>query len=474
MRSKRLTLLLLVLLLPVSCLFVTGAPAGASAGAEVVTYSKDVAPILNGNCVSCHRPGDIAPMSFTSYKEVRPWARSIREKVITREMPPWHADPQHGSFVNDRRLTNPQIDTIVAWVDQGAREGNPRDLPVAPAFVEGWRIGKPDVLLEMPEEYTLAAEGPDEYKYFRIQTGFKEDVWIQAAEARPGNRRIVHHIIAFIVRPKPKVENSFFKPTPEMMEQLKKRVIFYEDGSLIRVKPETPVSNDGCAMPMGGAGIFMDGTGQEDFGNLLCGQAPGRDPDVWPAGVAKKIPAGAEILLQVHYARTGKVEKDRSTVGLVLAKTEPERQLITWPIQNFYFSIPPGAENHEVSSCYTFKEDARLVSLMPHMHLRGKDMTIRAFYPDGRVETLLSVPRYSFSWQTTYYLKKPLPIPRGTRIQCIAHFDNSTKNKYNPDATKSVRFGDPTYDEMMIGWIDYFADKPMDKKASDVASSSGR
>jgi hypothetical protein len=428
-----------------------------------VTFTKDVAPIFFEKCASCHHTGDIAPMSLITYKEARPWARSIKEKVLAREMPPWPADPHYGEFSNDKRLSQKDIDTIANWVDQGAREGDPKDLPRAPEFYEGWHIGKPDAVLTMPKEYTLAAEGPDEYQYFKVPTNFKQDVWVQAAEARPGNRKIVHHIIAFVLpAAQPKGFLSIVKPTKEFIEKMKQNIIFYEDGTLNRVKMDVPVSDNGCATPEGGAGIFRDGTGKDDFANFLCGESPGRDIDVWPAGMAKKIPAGSTILLQIHYSRSsntsGVAEKDRSSIGLVFTKQQPDKEVRTETIVNYHFQIPPGAESHEVTSCFTLNQDAHIVSLMPHMHLRGKDMTIRAYYPDGKSETLLNVPHYSFSWQATYYLKNPVAIPKGTRIECIAHFDNSSKNKYNPDPTKAVRFGDPTYDEMMIGFMDYIVD----------------
>lgn len=436
---------------------VSGA-SGSNSKSRAITFSKDVAPILFRECATCHRPGELAPMSLLSYKDARPWAKSIREKVVAREMPPWHADPRYGDFANKRGLSQQQIDTIVAWIEQGAPEGNPKDLPPVPDFTTGWRIGKPDIILSMPKEHTIEPDGPDDYQYIEIPTNFKEDVWVQMAEARPGNPRVVHHIIAFVMPPKPKVSTAFFKPTPKMMEEIQKKVIFYQDGSLMRVKVDAPVFNDGCATPEGGAGIFRDGTGSDDFGMLLCGEAPGRDADAWPVGMAKKIPAGSTLVLQIHYARNGQKETDRSSIGLVLAKQPPDKMVITRPVQNHFFVIPPGAGNHEVTSCFVVKENIHLVSLMPHMHLRGKDMTISAHYPDGRSEVLLSVPRYSFAWQTTYYLKKPVAVPKGTRIQCVAHFDNSDKNKYNPDPAKAVRFGDPTYDEMMIGWLDYTLD----------------
>lgn len=426
--------------------------------ARGVTFNKDVAPIFYKNCVACHRANDIGPMSLITYKESRPWARSIKEKVVSKEMPPWHADPAHGNFSNDRRLSKQDVDTIAAWVDQGAKEGNPKDLPQAPQFEGMWRGGKPDIVLTMPNEYTLGAEGPDEYVYVQIPTNFKEDVWVQAVESIPGNRKIVHHIIAFVQGPrKPQTKNAF-TPTKEMIEKLRANLVFREDGSLTRAKADAPVFDNGCATPEGGAGIFLDGTGKDESNGMLGGEAPGSDVFAWPAGVAKRLPAGSTIVLQMHYSRVGTLEKDRSSVGLYLAKTPPERQVHTQMVTNYHFQIPPGAGNHEVTSCFTFNQDAHVYGLMPHMHLRGKDMKMTAYYPDGRSEVLINVPNYSFNWQANYYLKTPKPMPKGTRIEVVAHFDNSTKNKHNPDPTKPVRFGDPTYDEMMIGFVDYTND----------------
>ena len=441
-----------------------------------VTFTKDVAKIFNDNCVVCHRPNDLAPFPLTSYKEARPWARSIKEKVVSKEMPPWHADPAHGQFVNDRRLSQQEIDTIVAWVDGGAREGNPKDLPTPPTFNGKWRMGKPDIILTMPKEYTLGAEGPDEYIYAEIPTNFKEDVWVRAVESIPGNRKIVHHIIAFVQPPQQGTGKSAFSPTPEMIETFKKNLVIYQDGTLQRTKADAPVIDNGCGSPEGGAGI-LKGDKMRDNGsfNMLGGEAPGSDVFAFPAGTAKKIPAGSKIILQMHYSRSGKVETDQSSVGLYLANGPVEREAHTEMVINYHFQIPPGKDHHEVTACYKFKEDAHIFGLMPHMHLRGKDMKMTAFYPDGRSEVLINVPKYSFNWQTNYYLKTPKAMPKGTRIEVVAHFDNSTKNKYNPDPTKPVRFGDPTYDEMMIGFVDYTYDSrrlPVKPDAAGKSSSS--
>jgi hypothetical protein len=456
---KKLVVLSALILLAGLLMFTgSGASQANTSKAKPVTFNKDVAQIFYKNCVTCHRASDIGPMPLMSYKESRPWARSIKEKVVSKEMPPWHADTNHGQFSNDRRLSKQDIDTIVAWVDQGAKEGDPKDLPKAPEFVGSWRGGKPDIILTMPEEYTLAAEGPDEYVYVKIPTNFKEDVWVQAVESIPGNRKIVHHIIAFVQTPRPANSKNAFTPTKEMIDKMMKNLVFSQEGSLTRTKPDAPVFDNGCATPEGGAGIFLDGTGRDDSTGMLGGEAPGSDVFAWPAGVAKKIPAGSTIVLQMHYSRVGTLEKDRSSVGLYLAKVQPEREIHTQMVVNYHFQIPPGADNHEVTSCYTFKQDAHIYGLMPHMHLRGKDMKMTAYYPDGRSEILINVPKYSFNWQANYYLKTPKAMPKGTRIEVVAHFDNSTRNKYNPDPTKPVRFGDPTYDEMMIGFVDFTND----------------
>ena len=367
-----------------------------------VTFNKDIAPIFFNNCVQCHRSGEIAPMSLVSFKDSRPWARSIKEKVVTGVMPPWHADPHYGEFSNDRRLSRKDIDTIVAWVDQGANEGNPKDLPPAPQFLEGWNIGKPDVVFYLPQEYAVPATGVVEYKYFNVPTGFKEDKWIQAAEIRPGVRGVVHHIIVFA--------QSANEPQ-----------------------------------------------------RLIVGYAPGEQPAVIAKGLAKKIPAGSTLIFQVHYTPNGTAAKDKSYVGFVFAKQPPLAEVLTRPILNAKFTIPPGDPNYKVESTYTFTQDAHIQSLMPHMHFRGKDFMFKVTYPDGTSKLLLSVPKYDFAWQTYYVLKEPVAAPKGTRLDCLAHFDNSDKNKYNPDPTKEVRWGDQTWEEMMIGWMSFTWDKPSDK-----------
>ncbi len=372
-----------------------------------LTFTKDIAPIIYKNCSSCHRQGEIAPMSLVDYKEIRPWAKAIREKVITREMPPWHPDPGFGHWSNDRRMSQKEIDTLVAWVDSGAKEGNPKDLPPMPKFSSGWQIGEPDVIFRMPEEFTVPAEGAIAYQYFRVPTNFKEDRYIHAMEARAGNLSVVHHIVVYVREP-------------------------------------------GYKQPK-----------KLDLGDGLLGAlSPGQTPFVAQPGTAKLIKAGSELIFQLHYTPNGKEATDRSYIGLIFAKDPVQKMIVTTAAFDTRFTIPPGAQNHEIKASYEFEQDAEIISLMPHMHLRGKDITYKAIYTDGRTETLLYIPRYDFSWQVYYYPKQSLRMPKGTRIEVVAHYDNSTRNALNPDPTKAVRFGEQTWDEMMNGFFDYTVAAP--------------
>lgn len=428
---------------------------GPEPSAKTVTFNKDVAPIFYKSCADCHRPGEAAPFSVLNYKDVRPWAKSIKEKVVNREMPPWHADPHVGRWANDPRLTKAQVDTVAAWVDGGAKEGDPKDLPPAPQFVEGWGIGKPDVIIQMPDEYTVEASGPDEYQYFDAPTNFKEDKYVQFAEARPGNRKVVHHIIAFIVPPgQPSLNMVPKEQRDKALEASLKNTPFYRDGLLIRMKADQPVYDDGSQVP-------ADLRGFNNIDDFLTAYAPGSDYGEWLPGTAKRVPAGATIRFQVHYSKVaGSVQKDRSMVGMVFAKQPPEKLMKTRAVSNIFFQIPPNAERHKVTAAWKPTLDINLYSLMPHMHYRGAAMEYKVFYPDGKSEVLLNVPAYSFNWQMAYRPQKPIRIPAGSKIQVTGYFDNSAKNKFNPDPTKAVRQGEPTYDEMMMGFMDYTAEKP--------------
>jgi mono/diheme cytochrome c family protein len=422
---------------------------------KAVTFSKDVAPIFNKQCAECHRPGESAPFSTLAYKDVRPWAKSIKEKVANRTMPPWHADAHVGVFANDRTLAQAEIDTIIAWVDGGAAEGNPKDMPPAPKFATGWNIGKPDLIIQIPEPYTYKP-GADEYQYFDVDPKLTEDKYVSLIEARPTNPKIVHHILAFIIPPgSPTMAKMSAEDRYKAMEAQLRNSPLYRDGFLMRMKPDQPVQDDGCANGGGGRG---------GGGDLLAGYAPGHNADHFPAGVVRKIPAGAKLRFQIHYSNQTfggtAIETDQSMVGLVYAKEPSQRLMTTNSIGNMSFKIPAGAENHRVTACRTLKRDTTIYAFLPHMHLRGKSMEYKAIYPDGKAEVLMSSSKYDFAWQTNYVLKEPKKLPAGTRLMVTAYFDNSAKNKFNPDPAKDVRYGEPTYDEMMLGFMDFVTELP--------------
>jgi hypothetical protein len=400
------------LLLPFGPVFAAGKPPGP------VTFNKEVLPVLQRNCQGCHRPGEAAPMSFLTYKDTRPWAKSIKEAVLLKKMPPWFADPHVGKFRNDRSLSGTEIETLVKWVEGGALEGNLKDAPAARQFVEGWNIGKPDAIIEMPVEYEVPATGTIEYTYFIVPTGFTEDKWVQLAEARPGNRKVVHHVIA-LVR----------EPNSKWMRDAKPGVAF---------------------VPKRG--------GEGGPGELLVGFAPGVVPEVLQPGQAKLIKAGSDIVLQMHYTANGKADKDRTRVGFTFAKEPPTARVITLASSNGKFVIPPGADNHRVDSQITLQENSTLLSMNPHMHLRGKSFEFRVVYPTGESQELLNVPKYSFNWQLSYVPEKPILLPKGSRIECTAHYDNSANNPDNPNPNAEVKYGDQSWEEMMFGFFDVAVD----------------
>jgi mono/diheme cytochrome c family protein len=399
MPPRRLGALALLALAPS---FAAGTEPPSAAPAAALTYSRDIAPIFRKRCESCHRPGEAAPMALLDYEGIRPWLKSIKKEVAARRMPPWHADPRHGKFANDPTLTQDEIDAVVRWVDAGGEEGDRTHLPPANDWVEGWRIGKPDATFEIPEPYTVKASGTVPYKYFLVPTGFKEDRWVVRADVRPGNRAVVHHIIVFAIEP---------------------------GGSLGQ--------NPGAM-----------------FRKEISGFAPGEGPSIFPAGTGKRIKAGSSLLFQVHYTPDGTEQTDRSKVGFVFAREPIKEEIVTQAVLNWRFRIPPGAADHVVEARpFEFRGDAVLYSLMPHMHLRGKSFEFRLITPDGKEEVLLSVPKWDFDWQHFYRLAEPRPIARGSRIRCVASYDNSKANKSNPDAEKTVRWGDQTWEEMMIGFL---------------------
>ena len=379
------------------------------------TFYKDVLPVLQKNCQNCHRPGEAGPMSFLNYESTRPWAKAIKSAVATKKMPPWFAEPKYGHFENDRTLSPAEVNTLISWVDDGAQAGDPKDAPQPIHFVEGWNIGTPDVVFEMPQAFQVPATGTIDYQYVILHTNFTEDKYVQFAESRPSDRVHTHHILSFLREPGSK----------------------WLEGAPIGVA-FVPNKNS-----QGGANI----------GDSLGGYAPGTVPNVLRPGQAILVKAGSDLVLQLHYTTDGKPGEDKSKVGLIFAKEKPIQRLAMLSAMNPKFAIPPNDPNYEVSAKVTLQADSTLMSFLPHMHLRGKDMEFHATFPDGRTETLLSVPHYSFQWQLSYYLEKPLFLPKGTTMEAVAHFDNSANNPANPDPSKEVHFGEQSWDEMMFGFF---------------------
>jgi hypothetical protein len=415
----------------------------AEAGAGTPTFTKDIAPIFYERCVQCHRPGSIAPMSLLEYKSARPWAISIREAVLSRKMPPWFADPQFGHFANDTRLNPRQMETIKAWVDSGAVEGEPKDLPKPPEFTEGWSLGRPDIVVDIGEDFAVKP-GADDYEHFIVPMNLKQGVWIRGAELRPGNRRVVHHAhVNPVLR-----ENDAGPATIQAMNSIDPYL--EHDGNLTRIRMDAPVLNDACAPdapPLPYIHGFQEGA--------LASYLPGRQADVFADGSAKWIPPGTSLEFSIHYARVREPQTDRTSVGLYLAPGPPERVLHRMDLRNFFFLIPPGAANHAVKRCYTFEQDRLVLSITPHMHFRGKDVQYEVTHPNGTHEVLLSVPHYNFDWQLVYRFADPILIEKGSVLMLTAHFDNSPNNPANPNPAKAIRWGDKSEEEMFSNYIEY-------------------
>jgi peroxiredoxin/mono/diheme cytochrome c family protein len=379
-----------------------------------VTYSNQMARLFNQHCVSCHRPGQIGPFPLLSYDDAAGWAEMIREVVNERRMPPWHADPSIGHFTNDARLSDEEIALVNQWVAAGAPEGNPSDLPEAPRFTEGWMIPTPDQIVYMADEaYDVPATGTVPYQRFVVDPGWTEDKWIKAIEPKAGNPAVVHHVVMYL-------------------------------------------------MPPGGPKKGAAGRLRNDW---LAAYAPGLRPQVLPEGYARYAPAGSKLIFELHYTPNGVAQTDRSYLGLVFADPKTVRKEVAVKnAGNFSFKIPPHAGNFEVQSEFAFREDTLLWSVSPHMHVRGKDFLYEVIYPDGKREQVLWVPRYDFGWQTTYVFTEPKLLPKGSKLHCTAHFDNSDENLNNPDPSQEVRWGEQTWEEMMFGWFEMaLADQDLTK-----------
>jgi len=437
------------------------APPQASGPQKEVTYTKDVAPILFKNCAVCHRPNDMAPMSLMTYKDAQPFARQIREKVVQRSMPPWHADPSVGEFSNDLRLSDADITTIDMWVRTGAKEGDPKDLPPAPVFPVGWHI-KPDVILTIPE-FHVSASMMDDYEYIYVPTNFTEDKWIQAAEVMPGDRRVVHHATVSVVSAadvaKREAEHSKADAGVDKYH--------YRTGKVLHMRPDAPVIDDGCSAPDGG-GVPGESSGYLNIVPAIY--LPGHLAETRPPGYALRIPAGSYLQFQVHYSNHhGEDVTDRTSIGLVFATEPVKHEIGQYEIWNNMFLIPPNDNNHRVTSCYTLPKDVTAIAYTAHMHFRGKSMTTKAVYPDGHEEVLLNVPHYDFRWQEAYFLKHQFLLPKGTKLVTTAYFDNSFDNPLNPDPSKTLRWGEPSDEEMMGFWLQFADPQLVGQQKSAVA-----
>jgi hypothetical protein len=398
---------------------------------SVPSYSKDVAPILQKNCQSCHRPGEAGPFSMLTYEETKPWAGLIRNAVQQKRMPPWFADANYGHFANQRSLSAEEIRTITAWVNAGSPEGDVRDMPPPVRFEEGWGIPKPDLVFQLPKAFAVPESGMLEYQYVIVPTGFTEDKWVQMIEVRPTDRSVVHHIIAYLREP----GSNYFKGQ--------------KPGEFFEAPPaKADEKTDTSALP-------------SDF---LVGYAPGQPAEILQPGQGKLIKAGTDIVFEVHYMPNGKATSDRTKLGLIFTKEPPKERVLTLSASNGTFKIPPGAANYQVDASFDVVKDVKLAGVHPHMHTRGKDFEYRVIFPDGKTETILKVPAYNWRWQLWYNFTEPMTLPKGTRIECTAHFDNSANNPENPDPTKTVIWGQQSWDEMMVGFFNLVFDAKMAAK----------
>lgn len=430
------------LALPLFVLVPVLSAATANAPAHVPVFTKDIAPILQQHCQTCHRPGEAGPFSLLTYQQARPWAAAMKEAVKTKKMPPWFADPHYGTFSNANILSPDEVATIAAWAEAKAPEGNPKDMPPPIQWFEGWQIGKPDLVIELPKPYDIPARGVIDYQHVIVPTNFKEDVWVQAAEIRPTDRAVVHHLIAFVREPK---SNWFREEKPGEF--------------FIAPQVKTDAKPDTSALP-------------SDF---LVGYAPGQPAEILRPGQAKLIKAGSDIIFQVHYTPNGKATQDRTRLGLVFAKEPPKQRVLTLSATNGTFTIPPGDPDYRVDASFELGTDVMLSGLHPHMHGRGKDFEYTLVFPTGEKQTVLSVPHFNWHWQNWYTLTEPIALPKGTKIECTAHFDNSPNNPDNSDPKRAVRWGEQSWDEMMVGFFNlvFPADMPVEKLFADKKNEAG-
>jgi hypothetical protein len=432
-------------------LFQSAAPAAresVASHAVAPTFYKDVLPILQQHCQTCHRPGEIAPIPFVTYEQTSAWADQIADAVHTKRMPPWFADPCCGHFANDSSLTAEEIKTLSAWANAKAPAGNPGDAPKPRYWAQGWNIPQPDLILKMPAPVAIPARGDVEYTYEIVPTGFAEDRWVQMSEVKPSGLLHVHHAVIYIRPP----ESKWLR--------------------------RAPVGVPFTASSLGDAHLQHQAHSTDS--DMLLVYAPGSSPDQWPNGMAKFIPAHSDLIFQMHYTTNGHAAKDQSSIGIVFAKEPPKQRVLTLQLANDHdaIPIPPGADNYRVEVHGTLPNDATLVSFFPHMHLRGKrfeydivhhdespikeDSSREATAKHETIEPLLKV-NYDFYWQLSYRFTEPRFLKAGTELRAVAWYDNSRKNPHNPDPDDPVQWGDQTYNEMMVGFFDVAVPAQMDK-----------
>lgn len=378
---------------------------------DSITFTKQIAPIFQKRCEECHRAGGMAPMSLATYEQSRPWARAIKEKVVSREMPPFHAAGAFGRYLRDPRLTDEEIATITKWVDGGAPKGNQKDMPAPVQWKNDWAFGEPDLVLKPRQAYTVKASKQDQYVFFVFDYVLPEDTWIRSVVTRPGSQNAVHHANTHVVPPMLKVpESGYF---------------------------------EGDFEPSARGAV------------MVAGWAPGVQPVTLAPGVAIRIPKGMRFGIQIHYAPAEKETIDQTQVGVYFADGLINKHMRVMMGDRKDLSIPPNDPSYSLTSTKTFDTDAIISFYHVHMHLRGKSYQMKLTYPDGRQEMALDVPRYDFNWQRTYVLNQPLRVPKGTKVDFIGTYDNSPKNRFNPDPAKTVKWGEKTTDEMMQGRIFY-------------------
>lgn len=422
----------------IAAVLLQAGPAHPQSSPPAPTFYRDVLPILDKHCQNCHRPGEMA-FPLMTYDQAAPRARAIAESVLTKKMPPWLADPNYGHFSNDPSLPPGDIKTLAGWADSGARAGEPREAPRPLRKPEGWNISPPDAVIEMPKAVSLAPTGDIDYTYEIVPTHFREDRWVQMAELRPSSREHVHHAVVYIRPPDSKWLRNAPVGVPFTQESL------------------------------------TDAQGRRDThwtdSDILLVYAPGSSPEIWTPGMAKFIPAGSDLVIQMHYMAMGHAASDRTAVGLVFAKQPPRQRVLTLQLTNDHFVIPPRADNYRVEARGSLPNDATLLGFFPHMHWRGKRFEYNLIHPDGRIEPLLKV-RWDFEWQLSYELAEPLPLKAGAVLQAVAWYDNSNNNPHNPDPSEEVRWGEQTYEEMMVGFFDVAVAPEIDKWKYFMRSNS--